>query len=31
MPVDGLAIGASVQLRLDEVNPALRLTRFSIV
>jgi exoribonuclease R len=31
VPVDGLAIGASVQLRLDEVNPALRLTRFSIV
>lgn len=30
VPVDNLAIGTSVQLRLDEANPALRLTRFSL-
>ena len=31
VPVNGLAIGASVRLRLDEANPALRLTRFALV
>jgi exoribonuclease R len=30
VPVNGLAIGASVRLRLDEANPALRLARFSL-
>jgi exoribonuclease R len=30
VPVNGLRIGASVQLRLDEANPALRLARFAI-
>ncbi|MEO8176819.1 MAG: RNB domain-containing ribonuclease, partial [Sphingomicrobium sp.] len=29
VPGDGLAIGESVRLRLDEANPAQRLTRFS--
>ena len=31
VPVDGLVIGASILLRLDEANPALRLTRFALV
>ena len=31
VPDNGLAIGASVTLRLDEANPALRLARFSLV
>lgn len=31
VPVDGLAIGVPVRLRLDEANPALRLARFAIV
>jgi exoribonuclease R len=30
VPANGLAIGAAVVLRLDEVDPARRLTRFSI-
>jgi exoribonuclease R len=30
VPVNGLAIGAPVRLRLDEANPALRLARFSL-
>ena len=31
VPVDGLAIGDSVRLRLDEADPARRLTRFSLI
>jgi exoribonuclease R len=31
VPVNGLEIGASARLRLDEANPAVRLTRFSLV
>jgi exoribonuclease R len=31
VPVNGLAIGSSVSLRLDEVDPSRRLTRFSLV
>lgn len=30
IPVNGLQIGASVRLRLDEANPAVRLARFSL-
>lgn len=31
VPVDGLAIGSSVSLRLEEVDPLRRLARFSLV
>ena len=31
VPVDGLEIGAAVTLRLDEADPARRLSRFSLV
>jgi len=31
VPADGVAIGASVALRLDEADPSRRLTRFSLV
>jgi exoribonuclease R len=31
VPVNGLEIGASVRLRLEEADPARRLTRFSLV
>lgn len=31
VPVNGLAIGSSVSLRLDEADPSRRLTRFSLV
>jgi hypothetical protein len=31
VPVNGLQIGESVRLRLDEVDPSRRLSRFSLV